>query len=75
LPAVAKGNSNAITDAATAALLALAAGKAAAYNIRINLGGIREESFVAQTENRVGELLAAITARAEEVEALVEKAF
>ncbi|HOO65040.1 MAG TPA: cyclodeaminase/cyclohydrolase family protein, partial [Synergistaceae bacterium] len=35
LPVVEKGNANAVTDGGTAGLLALAAGKAAAYNIRI----------------------------------------
>ena len=75
LPAVAKGNPNAITDGGTAALLALAAGKAAAYNIRINLGGIKDEAFVTHTENQVRELLTAIEARAKEIESLVEKAF
>ncbi len=75
LPAVAKGNSNAVTDAATAGLLALAAGKAAAYNIRINLGGIKDEAFVKETEHRVRELLSAIEAQAKEIESLVEQSF
>ncbi len=75
LPVVEKGNPNAITDGGTAGLLALAAGKAAAYNIRINLGGIKDEDFVAETIKEVQELLTAIEARTKEIESLVEKAF
>ncbi len=75
LPVVEKGNPNAITDGGTAGLLALAAGKAAAYNIRINLGGIKDEDFVTQTEKEVQELLTAIEARTKQIEGLVEKAF
>jgi glutamate formiminotransferase/formiminotetrahydrofolate cyclodeaminase len=75
LPVVEKGNPNAITDGGTAGLLALAAGKAAAYNIRINLGGIRDEDFVARTEKEVAELITAIEARTKQIEGLVEKAF
>ncbi len=74
LPVVEKGNANAVTDGGTAGLLALAAGKAAAYNIRINLGGIRDEDFVTQTEKEVQELLAAIEARAEQIENLMKNA-
>jgi glutamate formiminotransferase/formiminotetrahydrofolate cyclodeaminase len=75
LPVVEKGNPNAITDGGTAGLLALAAGKAAAYNIRINLGGIKDEDFVARTEKEVAELITAIEARTKQIEGLVEKAF
>lgn len=75
LGVVEKGNPNAITDGGTAGLLALAAGKAAAYNIRINLGGIKDEDFVTRTEKEVTELLTAIETRTKEIESLVEKAF
>jgi glutamate formiminotransferase/formiminotetrahydrofolate cyclodeaminase len=41
-----KGNPNALSDAGSAALLAFAAGSAAAYNVRINLPGVKDETFV-----------------------------
>ena len=44
--AVEKGNVNCITDAGTAAQLVRTAAYAAAYNVRINLGGISDPVFV-----------------------------
>jgi glutamate formiminotransferase/formiminotetrahydrofolate cyclodeaminase len=41
------GNTNALSDAGVAALTALAAAKAAFYNIRINLAGVTDEAFKA----------------------------
>jgi formiminotetrahydrofolate cyclodeaminase len=42
----AKGNQNSITDACVAALLADAAVKGAALNVKINLSSIKDEAFV-----------------------------
>ena len=43
-----KGNQNLITDGITAAINARAAVKSAFLNVRINLSGIKDESFVAE---------------------------
>ena len=43
-----KGNQNLITDGIIAAINALAAVKSAFLNVRINLSGIKDESFVAE---------------------------
>jgi glutamate formiminotransferase/formiminotetrahydrofolate cyclodeaminase len=39
-----KGNSNAITDAGVAALLAAAAAKGASYNVRVNVQALEDRS-------------------------------
>lgn len=53
LVAAEHGNPNAASDGGCAALLAEAAGKAAAYNVRINLPGVSDEAFVAQCKERM----------------------
>ena len=67
-----RGNSNAVTDAGTAALLARAAAMAAAYNVRINLGGIKDELFVTTTAKQIEGALARIEKTVAEVERHVE---
>ena len=74
LTAAEKGNPNAITDAGTAALLAKAAGIAAAYNVRINLGSIKDEAFVSETNQVVKETLDNIFNLADQAGKIVEKA-
>ena len=51
------GNLNALSDAGVAGLTALAAAKAAYYNIRINMAGITDESFKADILKQSGQLL------------------
>ena len=51
------GNPNTASDAGSAALLAEAAGKAAAYNVRINLPGVSDEAFADACRARMSEAL------------------
>ena len=53
---VQKGNRNAVTDGAVAALMARAAGLAALYNVRINLTAIKDEEFVNEITRKVNRL-------------------
>jgi len=55
--AVKKGNRGAVTDAAVAVLLAESAIRGASLNCSINLASIRDETFRAETEERVERLL------------------
>ena len=48
-----KGNQNLITDAIIAAINARAAVKSAFLNVRINLSGIKDESFVAELTSKM----------------------
>ncbi len=57
-PVGAKGNSNVVSDAATALYLAFAALKSALVNVNINLKFIKDEQFVGEWAARVGNLLA-----------------
>lgn len=71
---VERGNPNAVTDAGTAALLARSAALSAAYNVRINLGGINDETFVSLTEKEVAETLKRIETVSSTVETFVIEA-
>ena len=51
--AVTKGNQNLITDGIIAAINARAAVKAAFLNVRINISGIKDESYVAQLKEQM----------------------
>ena len=53
---VKKGNRNAVTDGAVAAMMARAAGLAALYNVRINLTAIKDEDFVNEITRKVNSL-------------------
>ncbi len=63
----ARGNRNAASDAAVAALLAHAGLIGAVRNVRINLGTLQDEAFRAHAENRVAMLLEAGDAALERV--------
>ncbi|WP_066501938.1 cyclodeaminase/cyclohydrolase family protein [Abyssisolibacter fermentans] len=54
--AITKGNSNAVTDAAVAAMMARTAVLGALYNVKINLGSIKDEEFKEQVSKKVTEL-------------------
>lgn len=68
------GNSNAVSDAGVAALLAEAAGKAASYNVKINLPGITDEAFAEECRERMEKALAEVVKHADETAKLVEAA-
>lgn len=70
-----KGNPNAVTDAGSAAVLARAAAVAAAYNVRINLMGLRDKAFASRTKEELASLLSSVEHRVAAVESAVEKTF
>ncbi|MCT4619709.1 MAG: cyclodeaminase/cyclohydrolase family protein [Marinisporobacter sp.] len=53
---VVKGNQNAVTDGAVAAMMARTAVLSALYNVKINLGSIKDEAFVEKVTKEVKEL-------------------
>ncbi|SDY76172.1 cyclodeaminase/cyclohydrolase family protein [Tindallia californiensis] len=53
---VQSGNSNAVTDGAVAAMLARTAVLSALYNVKINLGGIKDETYVKEMAQKVSDL-------------------
>lgn len=57
-----------MSDAGVAALTALAAAKAANYNVLINLAGITDESYKAHTLAEAKDLIAKCNALANEIE-------
>ena len=54
--AITRGNQNAITDAAVAVLACRTAVLAAAYNVKINLGGIKDPDFVKEMTRKIEDL-------------------
>jgi glutamate formiminotransferase/formiminotetrahydrofolate cyclodeaminase len=71
--AVGKGNPNAVTDAGGAALLAQAAARAAAYNVLVNLPGVADQAFVAETRERVCSALETVDRKVLAIRAEVEE--
>ncbi|SNS89566.1 Formimidoyltetrahydrofolate cyclodeaminase [Anaerovirgula multivorans] len=53
---VVKGNQNAVTDGAVAAMMARTAVLSALYNVKINLGSIKDAAFVEKVSGEVTEL-------------------
>lgn len=51
------GNANAASDAAVAGLMAHAGLHGALYNVKINLGSIKDEKFVADTQTKVSAII------------------
>jgi glutamate formiminotransferase/formiminotetrahydrofolate cyclodeaminase len=70
----ARGNTNAVSDAGVAALLAQAACRGAVYNVRINVSSLADKSKGARLIEECGRLLNLATERANAVTASVEKA-
>ena len=69
-----KGNPNCITDAGVGSQLMLAAAKGAAFNVRINLSGLKDEGLVQDLRKEVQDLLQQVEAAAGDMEAKVESA-
>lgn len=67
-----KGNPNAVTDALVASMMARSGILGALFNVKINLGGIRDEAFVAELQERVARLEDAALAGERSVLALSE---
>jgi methenyltetrahydrofolate cyclohydrolase len=72
-PVVEKGNTNAISDAGVAALAAHAGLRSAALNVYINLGGIKDDAFVANKGAELEAIIVGIDARTEDVYQLVKR--
>ena len=53
---VEKGNKNAVTDGAVAAMMTRTSVLSALFNVKINLGSIKDEEFVKRVANEVNEL-------------------
>jgi formiminotetrahydrofolate cyclodeaminase len=70
----ARGNTNAVSDAGVAALLAEAACKGAVYNVRINVSALEDKSKGARLVSECGRLLELAVERVQSVTALVERA-
>ena len=70
----AKGNSNAITDAGVAAMLAEAGCRGAAYNVRVNVMSLSDRSLGAHLEAEAKALVASAGLHAKEACAQVERA-
>ncbi len=51
-----RGNTNAVTDAAVAAMLARTAVIGAIYNVKINLGSIKDEAYVTEMTEKITRL-------------------
>ena len=69
-----RGNKNSLSDAGVAAAAAAAAAAGAYYNVRINLPGIRDESFRKEVAEKAGALARRIEKSGAEVGSLVEQA-
>lgn len=69
-----KGNTNAVTDAGVAALLAEAGCRGAAYNVRINVGSLADRAVGEQLTAEITEVVQATQAAAAEATGLVEAA-
>ncbi|MGH8548499.1 MAG: methenyltetrahydrofolate cyclohydrolase [Methylococcales bacterium] len=68
-----KGNLNVISDAGVAVLAGFAALKAAALNVKINIGGIKDPEFVASRRRQLFEVLDGCGWNTDEIYRIVEE--
>jgi formiminotetrahydrofolate cyclodeaminase len=66
------GNPNAASDGAAGVLAARMAARAAVYNVRINLGSIRDETFTSELQREADLLEAAAEAKEKEILSLLK---
>jgi glutamate formiminotransferase/formiminotetrahydrofolate cyclodeaminase len=66
-----KGNKNSLSDAGVAGLAAEAAAEGAFYNVKINLPGIQDESFIKETKEKADSLVKKVKELGEELRRLV----
>ncbi len=71
-PVGAKGNTNVVSDAATALYLAYGALKSALVNVNVNLKFIKDEAFVAEWSAKRDTLLVATAAAYAAAQAAIE---
>lgn len=69
-----EGNPASITDAGVGALVARAGAKGAWYNVKINLGGITDETFKANTAADADQLLNDVNSACDQIDALLSEA-
>lgn len=69
---IAKGNKNAVTDGAVSAMMARTAVLSALYNVKINLGSIKDEAFVNRVRKKVKHLDAETVKMEKEILSLVD---
>jgi len=65
------GNVNVLSDIAAAAMLAASAGTAAAWMVRVNLKGLKDEEAIATLSGRLSHALEELTGRCQQVTSLV----
>ncbi len=69
---ITRGNPNASSDGAAGVLAARMAARAAVYNVRINLGSIKDKAFTSELQQEADRLEAAAEAKEKEVLSLVK---
>ncbi len=67
-----KGSPNAVTDAGTGVNIAFAALKSALYNVKINVGSIKDEKFAEEQRDRAESLLKEARSVSEETDQIVK---
>lgn len=68
-----EGNSNAITDVGVGVLNIKLAVTGAFYNVKINLGSIKDEEYVANRKKEMAEIIESVTKKADELLVKVEE--
>lgn len=66
------GNKNAVTDGAVGVMMAKTAAFSALYNVKINLGSIKDESFVEKISGVVTKLESEVTAKEKQILSMVK---